>query len=90
MFRNVIFLKRMCTGLLYIWGVTYMAITVLIAVFKSEKDHRPEDGHVKLDVVENYALLWDILKMPKIRILAMALLTVKVKEFKILTIAIMI
>lgn len=53
-------------------------MTTLIAIFKKEKDCRLEVDHVKLNVVQNYSLLCDILKLPSIRILAIALLTAKV------------
>jgi len=50
----------------------------LIAIFKKEKDNRLEDDHVKLNILQNYSLLWDILKLPSIQLLAIALLTAKV------------
>jgi len=53
-------------------------VTTLIAIFKKENDCRLEFDHVKLNVAQNYTLLWDILKLPSIRILAIALLTAKV------------
>jgi len=55
-----------------------MAITTLIAIFKNEKDNRLEDNHIKLNTFQNYKLLWDILTLPSIKILAMALLTMMV------------
>lgn len=66
------------TGLFYVWSMLFMVITILIAFFKKEKDNRLDDDHVKLNIVQNYSLLWDILKLPSIRILAIALLTAKV------------
>jgi len=50
----------------------------LIAIFKKEKDHRLEDGHVKLSIVQNYSLIWSILKLPGIQLLAITMLTAKV------------
>lgn len=50
----------------------------MIAIFKKEKDNRLEDDHVKLNILQNYSLLWDILKLPSIQLLAIALLTAKV------------
>ncbi|XP_026823340.1 acetyl-coenzyme A transporter 1-like [Rhopalosiphum maidis] len=64
--------------LLYIWGITFMSITTLIAIFKREKDCSLEDDHLKLNTLQNYRLLWDICKLPSIQIFAMALLTVKI------------
>lgn len=41
-------------------------------------DYTLEDGHVKISVFKSYKLLWKILKLPNIRVLAIALLTMKV------------
>jgi len=68
----------MYTGLFYVWGILFTLITTLIAIFKKEKDNRLEDDHVKLNIVQNYSLLWDILKLPNIQLLAIALLTASV------------
>jgi PAT family acetyl-CoA transporter-like MFS transporter 1 len=57
-----------------------MLITTLIALFKKEKDNRLEDDHVKLNIFHNYLLLWDILKLPSVRIMALILLTAKVNN----------
>lgn len=72
-------LKRF-TGLFNVWGVLFIVITILIAIFKKEKDNRLEDDHVKLNIVQNYVLLWDILKLPSIRVLAVIMLTAKVNK----------
>ncbi|XP_001944982.1 acetyl-coenzyme A transporter 1 [Acyrthosiphon pisum] len=65
-------------SVLYVWGLIFICVTTLIAIFKKEKDCRLEVDHVKLNVVQNYTLLCDIIKLPSIRILAIALLTAKV------------
>ncbi|XP_060866175.1 acetyl-coenzyme A transporter 1-like isoform X1 [Metopolophium dirhodum] len=64
--------------LLYVWGIVFMFITTLIAIFKNEKDCSLEDDHVKLDTFQNYRLLWDVCKLPSIQTFAIALFTVKV------------
>jgi len=56
----------------------FLTVSTLIGVFKREKDNRLEDNYVHLNVVQNYKLLWDILKLPSIRILLIALLTMRV------------
>jgi len=66
------------TGLLYAWGVLFILITTLIAIFKKEKDNRLDDDHAKLNIVQNYSLIWGILKLPGIKLLALTLLTAKV------------
>jgi len=55
-----------------------MTVTTLIAIFKNEKDNRLEDNHIKLNTFQSYKLLWNIIKMPSIKILAIALLTMMV------------
>lgn len=60
----------------------FILITTFVGIFKKEKDNnRLEDGHVKINVLQNYKLLWDVFKLPSIRVLALALLTMKVKLF---------
>eukprot|EP00102_Acyrthosiphon_pisum_P021756 XP_016658966.1 PREDICTED: acetyl-coenzyme A transporter 1 isoform X2 [Acyrthosiphon pisum] len=65
-------------SLLYAWGVLFTLITTLIAIFKKEKDNRLEDDHVKFNIVQNYSLIGDILKLPGIQLLALTLLTSKI------------
>ncbi|KAE9538631.1 hypothetical protein AGLY_005730 [Aphis glycines] len=65
-------------SLFYVWGILFILITTLIAIFKKEKDNRLEDDHVKLNIIQTYSLLWDILKLPSIQLLAIALLTAKI------------
>lgn len=63
---------------MYFWSITIILITTLIGIFKREKDNRLEEGHVKINVLQSYQLLWKIFKLPNVRVLAIALLTMKV------------
>ncbi|XP_026808439.1 acetyl-coenzyme A transporter 1-like [Rhopalosiphum maidis] len=63
---------------LYGYGTAILVITSIVAIFKKEKDSRLEEGHVNINVFQNYKLLWDILKLPQIRILAVALMTTRI------------
>ncbi|VVC42465.1 Major facilitator superfamily domain,Acetyl-coenzyme A transporter 1 [Cinara cedri] len=63
---------------LFVWGILCIAITTLIGIFKKEKDNRLEENHIQLTVVQNYKLVWDILKLPRIRVLIIVLMTMKV------------
>ncbi|VVC28210.1 Major facilitator superfamily domain,Acetyl-coenzyme A transporter 1 [Cinara cedri] len=63
---------------LFVWGILCIAITSLIGIFKKEKDNRLEENHIQLTIVQNYKLVWDILKLPSIRVLIIALITMKV------------
>lgn len=58
-----------------------MSVTTLIAIFKEEKDHLLEENQIRLNVTQNYRLIWDILKLPGIRILTLALITARVNTF---------
>lgn len=55
-----------------------MAVSTLVSLFKSEKAITEEDGFIKITVTENYKLLWNILKLPNIRVLIIAILTARV------------
>lgn len=63
-----------------VWGISYMAITALIAIFKNEKDYLIEDNETKLTIFQNYTVLWDIMKLPSMKILTIALLTTMVSK----------
>ncbi|XP_060866110.1 acetyl-coenzyme A transporter 1-like isoform X2 [Metopolophium dirhodum] len=65
-------------SLFLIWGTLFTVITTLIAIFKNEKDNRLEDNHIKLNTFQSYKLLWDILNLPSVKILAIALLTMMI------------
>lgn len=68
------------TGFFYFLSAMFILITTLVGILKKEKDiNRLTDSQVKINVLQNYKLLWDIFKLPSIRVLALALLTMKVK-----------
>lgn len=75
---HCIYIFFICIGFLYFYGSMTLVITSIVAIFKKEKDSRLEDGYVNINVFQNYKLLWDILKLPRIRVLALALLTTRV------------
>lgn len=75
----LILLFLICTGLFYACGVLFILITTLIAIFKKEKDNRSEVDHLKINIIQNYSLILDILKLPGIKLLTLTLLTAKVK-----------
>lgn len=63
-----------------------MAFTSFIAIFKNEKENRLEENHIKLNIYQNYILLWDILNLPSVKILSIALVTAMVSTSKIYTV----
>ncbi|XP_022174745.1 acetyl-coenzyme A transporter 1-like [Myzus persicae] len=63
---------------LYFYGTMTLVLTSIVGIFKKEKDSRLEDGYVNINVFQNYKLLWDVLKLPRIRVLAVALLTTRI------------
>lgn len=65
-------------GFLYFCGFTTLLITTLVGTFKKEKDNGLEKDNIKINVFQGYKLLWNILKLPRIIVLAIALLTTRV------------
>ncbi|CAH1724867.1 unnamed protein product [Aphis gossypii] len=65
-------------SILFTCGILFILVATLIAIFKKEKDVRSEDNHSQPRVTNSYKLLWDIVKLPNIRVLLIALLTMKV------------
>ncbi|XP_060824179.1 acetyl-coenzyme A transporter 1 [Bombus pascuorum] len=64
---------------LYFWGWVFIIITTLLAFFKhedSEKMHKDEE--LNTDIKHAYRLLWNIVKLPSIRIIIIFLLTAKI------------
>ncbi|CAH1738886.1 unnamed protein product [Aphis gossypii] len=64
--------------LFYCWAVLFILITTSIIIFKKEKDNRLEVNYVKLNIIQNYLLVLDILKIPSIWVLTIALLTTEI------------
>lgn len=61
-------------------GIAILCTTLLIGLFKKEKDHRLETGYIMINVYQSYELLWKILKQRRIRVLGIALLTAQVNN----------
>lgn len=64
-------------GYFYFWGIIYIVITTLVAIFKHEKDCLSELDAVDLSIAKTYMLLFSIMKLPSIKMFAIILLTVK-------------
>ncbi|XP_025411412.1 acetyl-coenzyme A transporter 1-like isoform X2 [Sipha flava] len=64
-------------GYFYFWGLMFMIVTTLIAIFKSEKKNIAEP-EVDLGIFKTYKLLFSIMKLPNIKMLAIILFTVKI------------
>uniref|UniRef100_A0A8D8UEW4 Acetyl-coenzyme A transporter 1 n=1 Tax=Cacopsylla melanoneura TaxID=428564 RepID=A0A8D8UEW4_9HEMI len=68
-------------GFLFFWGITFLVVTSLVALFKHE---RPADksslvhSDPDLNIVDSYKLLGSILKLPSIQKFALVLLTCKI------------
>lgn len=62
------------------WGWVFLVTTILVAILKREQAvHNPEhEPEPSLGFYRAYGLLWDISKLPSIRVLAFILLTAKV------------
>ncbi|XP_026823089.1 acetyl-coenzyme A transporter 1-like [Rhopalosiphum maidis] len=59
------------------WVILVVSVTLLIGIFKKEKKNL-EDDFEKISVFQNYKLLWEIIKLPNIKGLAIALLTTRI------------
>ncbi|XP_060850764.1 acetyl-coenzyme A transporter 1-like isoform X2 [Rhopalosiphum padi] len=65
-------------GFFYFCGFLFILISILIGIFKKEKYNRLEDIYMKLNIIQYYTVVWEILKLPSIRVLASALITVEI------------
>jgi len=66
------------TGYLYFWGIVYIVAAACVSKFKSEI--QPSAEQKGLGVLNTYKLLWDIIKLPNVKILGAIFLTGKVSE----------
>jgi len=62
---------------LYIWVIVIFSVTTITGIFKIEKCSR-EYEFEKISIIQSYKLLWDILKLPRIQVLSLALLTARI------------
>lgn len=59
-----------------------MVITTLVGLLKKETNNGFENDHKKkISILQNYKIVWDILNLPTIRLLTIALLTARVNIF---------
>lgn len=49
-----------------------------MAVLKKETDYELENNCVKISILKNYKLVWDILNLPTVKSLALAMSTSRV------------
>ncbi|KAE9541831.1 hypothetical protein AGLY_003822 [Aphis glycines] len=64
-------------GYFYFWGIIYIVITTLVAIFKYEKDYLTEFDTINLGILKTYLLLFSIMKLPSIRMFTIILFTIK-------------
>ncbi|XP_003248953.2 acetyl-coenzyme A transporter 1 [Acyrthosiphon pisum] len=60
-------------SLIFLWGVVFLLITTLVTIFKKEKDTGLED--VKINIFQNYKLIWSLLELSSMRVFLIAVLT---------------
>lgn len=74
-------------GFLTFWGWVFIVTTTLIAFFKHEAgevvSNRANQPRGVKDIVNAYQQLYNIIKLPAVRSLALVLLTAKVINFSI-------
>ncbi|CAH0382597.1 unnamed protein product [Bemisia tabaci] len=64
------------SGFLGFWGLTFLLITTLVAIFKKEDRHTLEEDD--MSIKETYLLLQKIISLPNVKLLAFILLTAKI------------
>lgn len=64
---------------LWFWGIAFLVTTTLVFIFKKEKG--AEDEEKELNVLETYAVLLKIIRLPAVIQLVTILLTVKASAF---------
>lgn len=64
---------------LYFWGWMFIIVTTLVALFKHEDvEKMHKDGELNTDIKHAYRLLWNIVRLPAIKIIIVFLLTAKI------------
>lgn len=71
-------------GVLMFMGFWFLLITTLVGIFKKENDSGLEDGQLKISIIQNYKLIWYILKIPSMNVFILILLTSWVNIFQFL------
>lgn len=66
--------------------MAFLLITTLIAMAKKETDNKPDDENFHINVFQSFTIIWDILKIPHMKILVMAVLTAAVSFFRFNTV----
>ncbi|KAK9501712.1 hypothetical protein O3M35_012388 [Rhynocoris fuscipes] len=66
------------SGFLYFWGIVYIVITTLVAIFKREVEETRADLPPLEAAKQSYKLLFTIFKLPSIRLFSFILLTAKI------------
>lgn len=75
-----IFFILMILGYFSTWGIIFIIITTLVAIFKSEKNCLIESNTIGLSIIKTYKSLFSIMKLPNVKKLAIILLTTKVSK----------
>lgn len=64
------------SGFLYFWGIVFLVTTTLVMVFKSEAPETSKDES-EMGIVQTYAMLLRILRLPAVQSFCVVLLTCK-------------
>ena len=65
-------------GFLYFWGIVFLISTTMFMIFKREKDvpaHEKDES--EMGIIQTYAMLIRILKLPSVQLFVLILLTCK-------------
>lgn len=66
---------------MYIIGVVFLVTSVILAIFKSEKDYL-QDFDEKFNLWHSYKMIIKLFRLRPIQIVTLILLTVKVENFR--------
>lgn len=71
------------SGFMFCCGLVYILITTLVGIFKRENSNRLNEYHYeKINIYQNYKLVWNVLKLSRMRIFIFILLTSSVNIFR--------
>lgn len=74
--------KTIILAYLYFWGVIFITVATLIAVFKTENKYVTDtSAKIHLSTAKIYKLLIKILQLPSFKMLVVILLTIEVSIY---------
>lgn len=63
---------------MYCWSFVVLSVAFSVGLFKKETRRAKDVDYKEISVLQNYKLIWHVLKLPGIKVLATALMTTMV------------